>query len=134
VSALPFEFWWYAGWEKARFDMTTPVTIIMYHNFVSGQWVNISDATAPGVNGLWKITVFSELVFGLVGTTSPGVAGDCIVRTYIPRAVFQSSEEGIIDAPVKLIGPESGNTNLVGQPGTTSRGRFSMSIGIREIF
>jgi hypothetical protein len=135
VSALPFEWWPAAVYDKVAFNQTTPIRLEgLYHSYVNGQWVNVSDATAPGVNGLWQVYVYNELTIGLVGTTSPGVTGACYVRPYLPRAVIHSTEEGLVEGATKLIGPESTNTSLIGDATVRSRGRFSMSVTIREIF
>jgi hypothetical protein len=103
---------------------TTPIRINVQHPYVGGQWVVIGESTVPNLNGFYQVTTPDGDFLLLNNTTARGV-GTCHVGPFLPNAILRTSEDGELPAPEKLMGPESIDT---------SRGRFSMIVGVEEIF
>ena len=114
-----------APYDTVAITATTPVTLTFpgTHDYQVGQYLLVWLSTVPGLDGVWRISARNAVQVLLENTV--GVAGGtCEVRPYLPQCVVEMPED-TWDAPVKLIGPESLSS---------TRGRFSLTIFIREIF
>lgn len=125
LGALPFEWLHSTASDQVNYTNTTPVQVILQHNYVSGQWVWINSSVPNGsLNGFWVVSRIDATSFALNGSTAGG-AGTCNVVTYVPNAVGRFAD-GEFEAATKLIGPEV--ASQFGQ-----RGKWSFAILLEEL-
>lgn len=110
--------------DLASFLSTTPVILAGYwHGLYTGQWVIVTQASIPAIEGIWQVTRIDATQIALNGSSAVG-AGTCMALPYLPTAV------GIFDqdewqSPTKLIGPEGNYPRM---------GYFNFVLQIEEVF
>lgn len=122
LGVTPFSWTSVTSVDTALVASTTPVTLSVSHEWVTGQWVWVSDAFHPSLNGAWRVTVPGINQVTLNGSTAVGT-GTCHVYTFLPLAIAHLPD-GVFEAPAKLFGPVSADT---------TRGRFNLQIAIEEV-
>lgn len=126
LGVQPFEWIHVTAYDTVTYLNTTAVFCSLPHQYVTGQWVYVSNSIPhTALNGIWQLTRVSNVAFYLNGSTAGG-AGSCQMNAYLPQAVARFADD-TMESPATLIGPESVDYNFV------RRGRFNLSVLIEEL-
>lgn len=124
LTVTPFIFANVTVLDLATVVNTTPIILENWHTYLTGQWVGVGAITGgPAITGFWRVTRIDAYRIALQGSTAAGT-GQAYVYPYLPLAIGFFPEDRMT-APTKLMGPVSTSS---------TRGRFSTSVFIEEIF
>jgi hypothetical protein len=116
----PISFLHPTAFDTVPASGTVPISLHYAHELVTGQYVFLT-GPAPLGGRTWRITRLGTYDISLDGSTSGGGI-NVAVSNYFPVVVARLNE-GTMESPTKLMGPENLNT-----------GRFSWTVILEEVF
>jgi hypothetical protein len=116
----PISFLHPTAFDTVPASGTVPISLHYAHELVTGQYVWLT-GPAPLGGRTWRVTRLGTYDISLDGSTTGG-AINVAVSNYFPVVVARLNE-GTMESPTKLMGPENLNT-----------GRFSWTVTLEEVF